>query len=66
MDTRMVTTNEITVGKLDELEAKTPVGNPLDIESHIECHQGCPRCAGVGEIPDDSADDGGTRLCPGA
>ena len=43
-----------------------PVGNPFDIESHIESHQRCPRCAGLGEIPDHSTDDGGTRLCPGA
>ena len=36
-----------------------------DLAAHYRRHEGCPRCAGDGEIPDTTTTDGGTRLCPG-
>ena len=36
-----------------------------DLEAHYRRHDGCPRCARDGEIPDTTTTDGGTRLCPG-
>jgi hypothetical protein len=36
-----------------------------ELEAHYRRHDGCPRCAGEGEIPDTTTTDGGTRLCPG-